>query len=172
MQKLRLELEGDAAAGARDYRRSPSQEYAKSGPYDAYDKEGEEEREKDQVRELRHIFVLEQSNIIAKHTVSVGSDRASCDIRADHIDHCHVRFAYVSRKAATQPWCRRCCVTNLPLWLKYASQVEQVLETYFMNLDNTYNKLQTLGEYVDDTEDYVRFEIDTQRNRFIEVSGS
>ena len=48
-------------------------------------------------------------------------------------------------------------------------QVEQVLETYFMNLDNTYNKLQTLGEYVDDTEDYVRFEIDTQRNRFIEV---
>ncbi len=43
------------------------------------------------------------------------------------------------------------------------------METYFMNLDNTYNKLQTLGEYVDDTEDYVRFEIDTQRNRFIEV---
>ena len=40
-----------------------------------------------------------------------------------------------------------------------------------MNLDNTYNKLQTLGEYVDDTEDYVRFEIDTQRNRFIEVSA-
>ena len=48
-------------------------------------------------------------------------------------------------------------------------QVEQVLETYFMNLDNTYNKLQTLNEYIDDTEDYVRFEIDTQRNRFIEV---
>jgi len=47
--------------------------------------------------------------------------------------------------------------------------VEQVLETYFMNLDNTYNKLQTLAEYVDDTEDYVKFEIDTQRNRFIEV---
>ena len=48
-------------------------------------------------------------------------------------------------------------------------QVEQVLETYFMNLDNTYNRLQTLSEYIDDTEDYVRFEIDTQRNRFIEV---
>ena len=44
-----------------------------------------------------------------------------------------------------------------------------MLETYFMNLDNTYNKLQTLSEYIDDTEDYVRFEIDTQRNRFIEV---
>lgn len=47
--------------------------------------------------------------------------------------------------------------------------MEQVLETYFMNLDNTYNKLQTLAEYVDDTEDYIKFEIDTQRNRFIEA---
>lgn len=53
--------------------------------------------------------------------------------------------------------------------LSQTLQVEQVLETYFMNLDNTYNKLQTLAEYVDDTEDYVKFEIDTQRNRFIEV---
>ena len=50
VQKLRLELEGEAAAAAaRDYRRSPSLEYSKSGAYDAYDKEGEEEREKDQV---------------------------------------------------------------------------------------------------------------------------
>ena len=41
-----------------------------------------------------------------------------------------------------------------------------------MNLDNTYNRLQTLSEYIDDTEDYIRFEIDTQRNRFIEVGPS
>ena len=27
-----------------------------------------------------------------------------------------------------------------------------VLETYFMHIDNTYNKLQTLTEYIDDTE--------------------
>jgi hypothetical protein len=31
----------------------------------------------------------------------------------------------------------------------------QVLEAYFMSLDNTYNKLKTLAEYIDDTE--VRF---------------
>ena len=48
-------------------------------------------------------------------------------------------------------------------------QVEQLLETYFMNLDNTYNKLQTLGEYIDDTEDYIQFDLDTKRNKFIEV---
>ena len=28
----------------------------------------------------------------------------------------------------------------------------QVLETFFMQADHTYNKLQTLGEYIDDTE--------------------
>ncbi len=27
-----------------------------------------------------------------------------------------------------------------------------VLETYFMHIDNTFNKLQTLCEYIDDTE--------------------
>ena len=31
-------------------------------------------------------------------------------------------------------------------------EVEMVLETYFMHIDNTYNKLQTLTEYIDDTE--------------------
>ena len=38
-------------------------------------------------------------------------------------------------------------------------QVEQLLETYFMNLDNTWNRLQTLAEYVDDTEDYIKFDV-------------
>ena len=31
-------------------------------------------------------------------------------------------------------------------------EVEQLLEAYFINLDNTWNKLQTLTEYIDDTE--------------------
>ncbi len=51
-------------------------------------------------------------------------------------------------------------------------QVEQLLETYFMNVDNTYNKLQTLGEYIDDTEDYIQFDLDTKRNKFIEVCSA
>ena len=38
-----------------------------------------------------------------------------------------------------------------------------------MNLDNTFNKLQTLGEYIEDTEDYIQFDLDTKRNKFIEV---
>ena len=30
--------------------------------------------------------------------------------------------------------------------------MEMILETYFMSVDNTFNKLQTLCEYIDDTE--------------------
>ena len=30
--------------------------------------------------------------------------------------------------------------------------VEMLMEPYFMQIDNTYNKLQTLCEYIDDTE--------------------
>jgi hypothetical protein len=43
--------------------------------------------------------------------------------------------------------------------LNLVMQVEQLLETYFMNLDNTWNRLQTLAEYVDDTEDYIKFDV-------------
>jgi hypothetical protein len=32
------------------------------------------------------------------------------------------------------------------------ADVEMILETYFMHVDNTFNKLQTLCEYIDDTE--------------------
>ena len=121
MQKLRFELGRESClSGARDFRRSSSTEQPKQ-PYDAYDKEGENEREKDQAR-----------------TCFASNRMPNAAVQGSTMPHS--------------------CV-----------QVEQVLETYFMNLDNTYNKLQTLREYIDDTEDYVRFEIDTQRNRFIEV---
>ncbi|KAL3154512.1 hypothetical protein ABBQ32_013974 [Trebouxia sp. C0010 RCD-2024] len=50
-----------------------------------------------------------------------------------------------------------------------AQEVEMVLETYFMHIDNTYNKLQTLTEYIDDTEDYINIELDNQRNQLIRI---
>lgn len=47
--------------------------------------------------------------------------------------------------------------------------VEQILESYFMRLDNTWNKLQTLTEYVDDTEDFINIELDSHRNQLIRL---
>ncbi|KAK2077395.1 hypothetical protein QBZ16_004240 [Prototheca wickerhamii] len=49
------------------------------------------------------------------------------------------------------------------------SAVEMLLEPYFMQVDNTYNKLQTLCEYIDDTEDYINIELDSHRNELIRL---
>ena len=47
--------------------------------------------------------------------------------------------------------------------------VEQLLEAYFMQVDNSWNKLQTLAEYIDDTEDFIAIELDSHRNQLIRL---
>ncbi|KAK9843506.1 hypothetical protein WJX81_006534 [Elliptochloris bilobata] len=49
------------------------------------------------------------------------------------------------------------------------AEVEMVLEGSFLQMDNTYNKLQTLCEYIDDTEDYINIELDSNRNQLIRL---
>ncbi|MCO5580334.1 hypothetical protein L7F22_034200 [Adiantum nelumboides] len=48
-------------------------------------------------------------------------------------------------------------------------EVERLLEAYFMRIDETLNKLLALREYIDDTEDYINFQLDKHRNRLIQV---
>jgi magnesium transporter len=49
------------------------------------------------------------------------------------------------------------------------AEVEMLLEAYFMHVDNTYNRLQTLNEYIQDTEDLVNLKLDQHRNQLIGV---
>jgi hypothetical protein len=44
-------------------------------------------------------------------------------------------------------------------------EVENLLESYFMMVDGTLAKLAGVGEYIDDTEDYINIELDYNRNR-------
>lgn len=46
-------------------------------------------------------------------------------------------------------------------------EVEMLLEAYFMQVDVMYNKLATLAEYIDDTEDFVNIKQDSQRNQLL-----
>lgn len=48
-------------------------------------------------------------------------------------------------------------------------EVEMLLEAYFMQLDNTLNRLHTLCNYTDDTEDYVNIQQDKHRNQLLQV---
>ncbi|KAG6420110.1 hypothetical protein SASPL_116628 [Salvia splendens] len=48
-------------------------------------------------------------------------------------------------------------------------EVEMLLETYYMQIDDTLNKLTTLGKHIDNANAYVRIKLDKDRNRLIQL---
>ena len=48
-------------------------------------------------------------------------------------------------------------------------EVEDLLETYFTHIDSTFAELEALDEFIDDTEDFVNIELDSQRNQLIKL---
>ncbi|CAL9088435.1 unnamed protein product [Musa textilis] len=48
-------------------------------------------------------------------------------------------------------------------------ELEMLLEAYFIQIDGSLNRLNTLREYVDDTEDYINFQLDNHRNQLIQL---
>lgn len=48
-------------------------------------------------------------------------------------------------------------------------EVENLLESYYMEVDALYDKLKSLGEYAEDTEEYIDIELDSSRNRLIRI---
>lgn len=48
-------------------------------------------------------------------------------------------------------------------------ELEMLLEAYFVVIDGTLNKLTSLKEYIDDTEDFINIQLDNVRNQLIQV---
>ncbi|KAL8195268.1 hypothetical protein R6Q57_025671 [Mikania cordata] len=48
-------------------------------------------------------------------------------------------------------------------------ELEMLLEAYFVQIDGTMNKLSTLKEYVDDTEDYINIMLDDKQNHLLQM---
>lgn len=48
-------------------------------------------------------------------------------------------------------------------------ELEMLLEAYFIQIEGTLNKLNTLREYIDDTEDYINIQLDNHRNQLIQL---
>ncbi|KAF5185879.1 Magnesium transporter mrs2-7 [Thalictrum thalictroides] len=48
-------------------------------------------------------------------------------------------------------------------------ELEMLLEAYYMQIDGTLNKLTSLREYIDDTEDYINIQLDNHRNQLIKL---
>ncbi|KAK9918718.1 hypothetical protein WJX75_006255 [Coccomyxa subellipsoidea] len=47
--------------------------------------------------------------------------------------------------------------------------VENLLESYFMQIDSSYDRLVSVGEFIKDTEEYINIELDSSRNRLIRL---
>ncbi|KAJ8755665.1 hypothetical protein K2173_022260 [Erythroxylum novogranatense] len=60
-------------------------------------------------------------------------------------------------------------VTGSALDDQDVEDLEMLLEAYFMQLDGTRNKILSVREYIDDTEDYVNIQLDNQRNELIQL---
>lgn len=60
-------------------------------------------------------------------------------------------------------------VTTVNLNDNDVEDLEMLLEAYFMQLDGTRNKILSVREYIDDTEDYVNIQLDNQRNELIQL---
>jgi len=52
---------------------------------------------------------------------------------------------------------------------KDLQELEDLLETYFTHIDSTYHSLNGLNEYIDDLEDLIEIELDSQRNQLIKL---
>jgi len=48
-------------------------------------------------------------------------------------------------------------------------EAENLLEAYFIIIDNSYDKLTTMSGNIDDTEDYINIALDTLRNKLIQI---
>ena len=48
-------------------------------------------------------------------------------------------------------------------------QLEDLLETYFAQIDHAYNRMKALDEYVGSTEDYINIDLDSHRNQLIQI---
>ncbi|CAH8385188.1 unnamed protein product [Eruca vesicaria subsp. sativa] len=57
------------------------------------------------------------------------------------------------------------CMTNK----LNVQELEMLLEAYFVQIDGTLNKLSTLREYVDDTEDYINIMLDDKQNNLLQM---
>eukprot|EP00252_Welwitschia_mirabilis_P021961 TRINITY_DN5794_c0_g1_i1.p1 TRINITY_DN5794_c0_g1~~TRINITY_DN5794_c0_g1_i1.p1 ORF type:complete len:192 (+),score=39.63 TRINITY_DN5794_c0_g1_i1:1293-1868(+) len=51
---------------------------------------------------------------------------------------------------------------------EHIQELEMLLEAYFVVIDCTLNKLTSLKEYIDDTEDFINIQLDNVRNQLIQ----
>jgi magnesium transporter len=60
-------------------------------------------------------------------------------------------------------------ITNVSADENDVEDLEMLLEAYFIQIDGTRNKILSIREYIEDTEDYVNIQLDSRRNAIIQL---
>ncbi|KAL0743166.1 hypothetical protein Bca4012_084679 [Brassica carinata] len=101
-------------------------------------------------------------------TVLIQSNRDESYLRSNDDAHDLLMSAHsaLSRNSrGTRTSSTRSAMTN-----KFdVEELEMLLEAYFVQIDGTLNKLSTLREYVDDTEDYINIMLDDKQNHLLQM---
>ncbi|XP_031132116.1 magnesium transporter MRS2-3-like [Ipomoea triloba] len=100
--------------------------------------------------------------------VSMGANTGSTSYDADlpHIDRQPERLNTLGRGSQGT----RTSTTHSAISKHLdVEELEMLLEAYFVQIDGTLNKLSTLREYVDDTEDYINIMLDDKQNHLLQM---
>ncbi|MED6217745.1 Magnesium transporter MRS2-3 [Stylosanthes scabra] len=93
-------------------------------------------------------------------SLEAGATAAASDEDNQHDDRLLVGVSRESRASTTYS------TTTKHLDVE---ELEMLLEAYFVQIDGTLNKLSTLREYVDDTEDYINIMLDDKQNHLLQM---
>ncbi|KAH0768344.1 hypothetical protein KY290_004287 [Solanum tuberosum] len=115
-----------------------------------------------------------QSNMDDRVPVEISMDTnagsTSYDADTPHIDHQQERL-YGGPNALSRGSRGTHTSTTRSAISKHldVEELEMLLEAYFVQIDGTLNKLNTLREYVDDTEDYINIMLDDKQNHLLQM---
>ncbi|KAL0857236.1 hypothetical protein Bca101_062390 [Brassica carinata] len=117
---------------------------------------------------------LENSSVSSSDTVVVDlpeDDRFRAEVSSES---CHRgsdahNLLMRAHSALSRNSCGTCSTRSGMTCKLNVQELEMLLEAYFVQIDGTLNKLSTLREYVDDTEDYINIMLDGKQNNLLQM---
>ncbi|KAK9835541.1 hypothetical protein WJX74_002638 [Apatococcus lobatus] len=116
---------------------------------------------------------LQQQQLRTDGSTPIGVPMGSISRRSSSMPHgAHRHWAPSSPRIDLQPADSMASDQGYPQQSEDEESIEAIenlLESYFMQIDSCYDRLVSMGEYIKDTEEYINIELDSSRNRLIKL---
>ncbi|KAI8554622.1 hypothetical protein RHMOL_Rhmol05G0112200 [Rhododendron molle] len=118
----------------------------------------------------RHVISLHiASSIPAEISSDVNGGSISFEGNVHNIDNTQEQLYAASHVLRRDSNGTHTSTTHSVISKLDVEELEMLLEAYFVQIDGTLNKLSTLREYVDDTEDYINIMLDDKQNHLLQM---